>query len=148
MAYVDLNPVRAAIIQKLEESKYTSIKQRIDESPSSESLSDAIGNVFNKAKSNNQHAPLSNITLSDYLQLTEWAGQAIVHPDKASIPKNIAPILERLNVQSNHWLKQVEHLGTNFTSAIGAVELIRAKAAQIKKRCLRGIAQANRLYQT
>ncbi|MEE4245986.1 MAG: hypothetical protein V2I33_11270 [Kangiellaceae bacterium] len=148
MAYVDLNPVRAAITQKLEESKYTSIKQQIDESSSAESLSNAIGNVFNTAKQSNQHAPLSTITLSEYLQLTEWAGQAIFHPDKASIPKNITPILERLNMQSNHWLNQVRHLGENYTTAIGSIKRLRERAEQVSKRCIRGISQSKLLYRT
>ncbi|MEE4243899.1 MAG: hypothetical protein V2I33_00725 [Kangiellaceae bacterium] len=148
MAYVDLNPVRAAITQKLEASKYTSIKQRIDESPSAESLSNSIGNVFDRQKPSNQHAPISAITLAEYIQLTEWAGQAIVHTNKAPIPTHISPILERLNVQRNHWLNQVRRLGESYTTAIGSIDRLRERAERIRKRCLRGISQSKLLYRT
>jgi len=99
MAYVDLNPVRAAITEKLEESHHSSVKRRIDDlqtKPDTQSLKSNI-NALQQRVEDSRLA----MSLKDYLELVEWTGQCIVHPDKASIPNHITPILERLNLQQH-----------------------------------------------
>ena len=86
------------------------------------------------------------MSLKNYIQLVEWSGQSIIHPNKAVIPSNIVPILERLNLQQNHWLKHIENYGNNYYRVVGSVEKIREKAKQIKARYLRGISAAKLLY--
>ena len=144
MAYVDLNPVRAKITQKIEDSKHTSIKRRIESlEHKPELLNDNITSMSNAINSNRL-----SVTLKEYIQLVEWAGRSIANPNKASIPVQVASVLDRLNLQKNHWLKQVELYGRNFNRVVGPVNLIRLKAQEMKVRCLRGISAANQLYQS
>ena len=144
MAYVDLNPVRAKITNKLEAAQHTSIKKWIenintdqDQSHLDEAISTMAGHIREKQLS---------ITLKEYIELTEWAGKSLSHPNKASIPSNIASVLDRLNLQKNHWLKQIEQYGNGFKRVVGPLELIRQKAAQLNKRCLQGISTAKLFY--
>lgn len=144
MAYVDLNPVRATITEKLEESHHTSVKRRIDDlqtKPDSQSLKSTINALQRRVEDSQLTMPLK-----DYLVLVEWTGQCIIHPDKASIPTHITPILERLNLQQHHWLKHIEDFGRNFKKIVGPVALIRDKARQLKLRCLHGVSAAKQLY--
>ncbi|MCO7223529.1 transposase [Pleionea sp. CnH1-48] len=141
MAYVDLNPVRAKITQKLEESHHTSIKQRLNDITDDKSLNETLLPVSGSVKQITQ-----NISNRDYINLVEWAGKAIVHPNKASIPKEAQSVLERLNLQSNHWLTQLQSLESRYCRVIGPVEFIRQRAKKLYRRCLHGISSAKLLY--
>ena len=144
MTYVDLNPVRAKITQKLEESAHTSIKHRLDTINSgskNEQLEQSIKAVAGTIQSNKL-----SITLREYTELTEWAGKSIVHPGKAAIPAHLQPVLARLNLQQSHWLKQIENYGQFYCRVVGPVALIRQKAKELKLRCLRGVSAASQLY--
>ena len=146
MTYVDLNPVRARITEKLEESNNTSIKHRLEQLTEEESvtlLEQSIQAVAGSIKEQKL-----SISLREYTKLTEWAGQSIIHPGKSSLPANLTPVLERLNLQQSHWLKQIENYGQLYCRVVGPVELIRQKANELKLKYLRGISAANQLYKT
>lgn len=143
MAYVDLNPVRAKITQKLQESNHTSIKKRLDHL-------DEYCDKFDEnieAMSGTIRANKLSVTLREYTLLVEWAGKSIIYPNKAFIPPHIGYLLDRLNLQQQHWLKQVEQYGMNFNRIVGPTNLIRKKAQELKLRCMRGISAASQLYQ-
>ncbi len=144
MAYVDLNPVRAKITEKLEESDNTSIKKRLNSINSIKNV-DTLDNQLDAIAGKLRERKLS-ISLTEYVELVEWTGRSIVHPDKASIPAHISPLLYRLNLQQNHWLKQIENYGNHYCHVVGPVEKIRAKAKQLKLRCLHGVSAASLLY--
>ena len=146
MAYVDLNPVRARITEKLEESDNTSIKQRIEEIKNDNdeiNLKQAVTAVAGKVRDNSL-----SINLKEYVELVEWTGKTIIHPGKASIPPHVISVLERLNLQQGHWLKHIEHYGKHYCRAVGPINKIREKAKRIKVRCLHGISAAKLMYVT
>lgn len=143
MAYVDLNPIRAGLIQELENSLHTSIRKRID------SLNGALC-LLNEAltpvnQSNDKS--LYSFNLNDYLALVEWTGRAIVHPDKASIPTNISSIFYRLNLQQDNWLNQIQRLCQGQPTMMGSIEKLRQKALSLQKSWIKGVGQAKLLYQ-
>ncbi|TQV89540.1 transposase [Aliikangiella coralliicola] len=144
MAYVDLNPVRARITEKLEESHHTSIKQRLDDIQSQTNQS-KLDSPLETIAGHIRERKLS-ITLREYTELVEWAGKSIIHPDKAAIPPHVAPVLDRLNLQQNHWLKQIESYGKQFYRVVGSINKIRKRATELKLRYLRGISAAQKLY--
>ena len=118
MAYVDLNPIRAAMADTPETSEHTSLKERI--SPSFQ-LADAVRAHTEQLFLNDFDLPLNpllpfegNLTneaqeglifhLRDYLELVDFTGRAI-HPTKrGSIPDHHSPILERLGMETADWL--------------------------------------------
>ncbi len=148
MTYVDLNPVRAKITDKLEESNHTSIQQQINSIKEKEQinvqayLDSNIRALSNPAKS--KYLPMS---LKSYIELVEWTGKNIVYPNKSAMPKNIQSSLNRLNLQNNHWLKQIENYNNHYCHVVGTVEQIREKAKQLKLRCMKGISAAKLLYE-
>ena len=104
MAYVDLNPIRAKMAKTPETSDYTSVKDRIAK---------AIGGSVRK-----QHSHLKPLRsrgqnpetaipfdLSSYLELVDWTGRIVRQDNKGHIPENLPPILDRLKIDPNEWLK-------------------------------------------
>jgi len=63
------------------------------------------------------------------------------------MPKNISSCLKQLNLRQSHWLKQLENFDQYYCHVIGPIELIKAKAKQLKKRWLKGMSAAKLLYE-
>jgi putative transposase len=147
MAYVDLNPIRADIAQTLESSKHTSIKKRIDDvkKNNSNKLQQELDRQVQSINKSIKQKVLP-ITLREYIQLVEWTGQSILYPGKSNLPMNLYSTFDNFNLQQTHWLSQIKNLDTNYCHVIGPIELIRNKANQIKKRCLKGMTAARLLY--
>ena len=115
MAYVDLNPIRAAMAITPEQSDYTSIQERIKPKFS---LQNAIASQtdihdFELALKpllhfddviNDQNQNGIPFSFTDYLQLVDWTGRAIVDNKRGSIPDDLPPILQRLNLDTKRWL--------------------------------------------
>ncbi|MCW8877980.1 MAG: hypothetical protein OQK04_18240 [Kangiellaceae bacterium] len=143
MAYVDLNPVRAGIVTELEQSLYTSIKKRLDSLNRVAELNRQRLNPINRCDDDS----FSDFRLSDYLTLVDWTGRNIVYPNKAPIPPHIASIIDRLNLQQNHWLTQIQRLTDGQPTMMGSIEKLKQKASELKKNWIKGIGKAKLLYQ-
>ncbi len=71
MTYVDLNPVRAGMTTRLEDSDHTSIKARLD-GVQDDAIRKPLAPVLGKPL-----VALLQVTLGDYLALVEWTGQQV-----------------------------------------------------------------------
>lgn len=148
MAYVDLNPIRSDITERLEESEHTAIKKRIESLKTivpldvQKALDEKITCINEKIKS--KQLPM---TLKHYIDLVEYTGKSIKYPDKTSMPSSIQSTLSSLNLQPNHWLKQIENFGEHYCHVVGPIDLIRKKAKKLKRKYLRGMLSAKLLYE-
>jgi REP element-mobilizing transposase RayT len=128
MAYVDLNPIRAAIATTPETSDYTSIQERIQPRFS---LTDAIKTNIELGGCERLSVPLKpllpfdgNITQAhqagisfhypDYLELVDWTGRATREDKRGAIPSSTPPILERLNIKVTSWLNNSQRFEDQF----------------------------------
>jgi len=163
MAYVDLNPIRAAMAETPELSDFTSIQQRIVEQDSAladhphstedrvpEDLAQAIGRLM--PFSNPQHVASDRslpYSFEDYLELVDWSGRAIIAGKRGRIADAQPPILDRLRINEGQFLRFVRrHEAPRFHGAIGALDRLREVAAQLGKRFLKGQAAARCLFET
>ncbi len=118
MAYVDLNPVRAAMAETPEDSHYTSIQERITPHFN---LQQAIRSQTNSGdlldfkhilkpllpfEGNITHDNQAGIlfSFSDYLELVDWTGRAIALNKRGAIPSHLPNILQRLSIHRKTWL--------------------------------------------
>ncbi|PJG58976.1 transposase, partial [Aeromonas cavernicola] len=101
MAYVDLNPIRAALTDRPEQSDYTSIKQRLDNGPT-----DPLPPLLLPFARQGKPDGLPYL-FADYLKLVDWTGRAIRANKRGHIPAHLAPILVRLGLDGGRWLQQV-----------------------------------------
>jgi len=76
MSYVDLNPIRANISDSLENSEYTSVKQRIEQVKSTPDSSKATIKLAQFIGASQTEEGIS-FALADYLELTDWTGRCV-----------------------------------------------------------------------
>ena len=127
MAYVDLNPIRAAMARSPEQSDYTSIQERI-KSKSSNLLN--LG--FDKGD-----IPYN---LTDYLDLVDSTGRAILVNKKGFIPDELPPILNRLGLDETTWMDELYQFKFQGRKAIGTVEQLKNFVEKIKKKIKQDIS--------
>ena len=132
LAYVDLNPVRAAMAQTPEQSDHTSIQLRIehwknrskelhgkqfsdnDEDFQPDSLMPFAGNPRQPMP------PGIAFNLIDYIQLLDWTGRQIRKNKRGSIDDNTPPALQRLNISPAHWIEVCTHFEDRFKGLVGS----------------------------
>ena len=95
-----------------------------------------------------QAAKLGLIPLSteEYLELLDWTGRQIRAGKRGAIPGHLAPILKRLSLEVDTWMRMVEGFGDLFWRVVGRVEAM-VKAARIAgKRWFKGLASSRSIY--
>ena len=152
MVYVDLNPIRAELCDTLEQSDYTSIKQRIDE-------------FYTKKKSLNTSAPQTSsdiklaaftgnslkengiaFSLTDYLELADWTGR-IVREDKRGYIKPTTPaILQKLQLDEQTWMDTVQGFSKGFYSFIGPEQQLKSLCQKQSRHWVKGINACRKLF--
>ena len=131
MSYVDLNPIRAGMADTPENSDFTSIQERIRHYHKTLRQTDSRTEVqtsspkgllpFIGGEHQDKGLGLS-FSLPDYLELTDWAGRAIREGKSGAIPAELAPILERLNIDPDAWLDSVQSYSKNYYTVVGTRE--------------------------
>jgi REP element-mobilizing transposase RayT len=119
MAYVDLNPIRAAMAPSPEQSEHTSVKERITLSLN---LSASIATLIQTHQLNHFDVTLKpllafdgNVTfneqqgilysLNDYLELVDYTGRIVRNDKRGAIASGLPPILDRLGINLKDWMK-------------------------------------------
>lgn len=151
MAYVDLNPVRAGIADRPETSHYTSLQERLGMAPNSDSANDEHelqAPLMPFADSINGSTPANTLSHSftAYLELVDWTGRAVREDKQGNIPANLPPILQRLNISPEQWLKAACSIERSFCGAIGPVERLEQYCERLKKHWLHGMSSCRALY--
>lgn len=134
MAYVDLNPIRAAMATTPEQSDYTSIQERI-EHPHNRGL-------LPFSKQANNAIPFD---LKDYLEFVDWGGREVKQNKRGKIPASVPPILVRLNMNASPVLKFLEKDDWPSTVALGPVSRLRDFAASVGRKFVKGHLLGERL---
>ena len=151
MAYVDLNPVRAGIAKTPEESEYTSIYERIQQlkaAEHTETCAPAQTSIslrpFQAADSVRSDESLP-FTLEAYLELVDWTSRRVVQ-GKAAMDASLPPILKRLNIDAETWVRTMRPRGNVFGRAIGHLDRLHEHARRLGQAWIRGLGLARRLY--
>lgn len=157
MAYVDLNPIRAGIAQTPEESKFTSIYQRIRAArvdarracykslPRSESGTVPL-KMFQDGHSGSRDA--IPFLFEEYVLLLDWTGRARAPGKRGSIEENLPRMAQRLNIDARAWLGMMKSGGNVFGRALGHLGHLRLHAKALGQAWIRGLRQAERIYKS
>ena len=124
MAYVDLNPIRAAIEKTPETSQYTSIRKRISKANTvmtpnhpNQQINTLMPFAGNPRKNMPHGLPFR---LSDYIELVDWTGRIMRDDKRGYINNELSPILERLNIDPKHWHYMTQHFESHFKGLVGS----------------------------
>ena len=150
-AYVDLNPIRAAIAQSIETSDYTSGQQRavalqaeLNEQsslehtvgkmskPISRSLSpltidelkDEIGACCHTSDCRASDKGFLPMGVASYLDLLDWTARELRSGKRSATPASVAPIFERLGIDVNTWCELTRDFGKLFSTVAGKPKVI------------------------
>ena len=156
-AYVDLNPIRAALAETPEDSDFTGAKDRIDDLKQRASTSaathdwersrrrqqsgwmspieidertDPTGPDLNPTEQRASLKGFLPISLAQYLELLDWTGREIQKQKRGSIPAQLAPILERLGIDASGWCDLVSNFGRLFKRAAGTATSMAKEASR------------------
>lgn len=147
MAYVDLNPIRAGIAAKPEESQFTSIYERIRElRRTSEAEEGAVKVRLRAFRSHCAETSTIPYRLDDYLELVDWTGRAIRPHNRGFIDDRLPPIIQRLNINAEAWRLAMRPRGNVFGRAMGRLDHLRLHANTLGQSWVRGLQRAERLY--
>lgn len=155
MAYVDLNPIRAGIAARPEESGFTSIYERIrtalvprssvEGTEEGDPLAQIPLRPFHCADEQHQTIPYR---FEDYLALVDWTGRQIRDDKRGHIDGQLPPIIRRLNIDHDAWCLAMRPRGNVFGRAMGKLNHLRLHASTLGQSWVKGVRTAERLYGT
>jgi REP element-mobilizing transposase RayT len=159
-AYVDLNPIRAALAETLEESEFTGAKDRIDDLISSKPQPNVSDHQWERSVACTRSGWMSPIEIDErtdrlgadvcegdsprrgsdkgflpislraYLELVDWTGREVVAGKRGAVPKHLKPILERLGLQPKSWCTLIVNFGSLFRRAVGRLPSMDAETSR------------------
>lgn len=166
MAYVDLNPVRAAMAETPEQSEYTSVSERIQGVKVNNIIAVAPKASSEKPdglRSENKIQHLSEASLlpfdptetlatsipfifADYLELLDCVSRAVHPGSRGFIPKTTPVILQRLGINLISFIEHSNQFLKRFGNNVGAPAKLIELAAARNARYLRGMAKSRELF--
>ncbi|MCB1584447.1 MAG: hypothetical protein KDI92_15425 [Xanthomonadales bacterium] len=126
MAYVDLNPIRAGMAKALQDSEFTSIKERIEQK--STWLSG-----FGKAEND------LPFYLSSYIDLVDETGRCIRDDKCGYISAKTAKAIDQIGINPDSWIDELKGFKSIGFSAVGTAEQLKDFSEKTKRKWTLGI---------
>ena len=140
MAYVDLNPIRAGMADRLETSTYTSAAARISQTRTDQRLTTSrLKPIAGDLR------PAFEITTADYLQILDWTGRQLASGKRGRIAPDAPAILATIDHDEARWVTRVASFGSGWHRAAGSAQDMVALAERLGQQWLKGIRLALKL---
>jgi len=129
LAYVDLNPIRARMAKTPEASAHTSVKKRSQKAQSAHAPNhpqQQANGLFPFVGNPRDEMPKGlPFRLTDYLALVDLSGRILRDDKRGAIDAQLSPILERLNIEPEHWGYLIRNFESRFKSFVGTAFKLR-----------------------
>ncbi len=146
MAYVDLNPIRADLCQRVDEQEFTSIYERIQQYKAKQNNKAVKSELLPFERQFDQSQPHEiPFYFEEYLQLVDWTGRAVRDDKRGYIPANEPKLLQELGIEHDCWLMLVKDFSRSFGSAAGSWEHLTAHSIRAGHHWTQGQAACHRL---
>jgi REP element-mobilizing transposase RayT len=169
MAYVDLNPVRAAMENNLEESDFTSIQTRlhayaVEHGQTHKTLSQRIKKqqVLKQqlGLKQQEEAPLMEFdgsahtdihvalpfTQEDYFDLLDKTGRIIREGKRGFIPAQTPRVISQFGINPDKWIDHVKCFGSRYAACAGSADKLKVYAEKFQRRWAKGAGDVCRVY--
>lgn len=141
--YIDLNPIRAKIARTPEESTFTSAHERIMDVLSIGKIESSwlapIQSIENKKG-------FLDLSLEDYLKVLDTTGREMHTGKRGLINSELAPILERIGLRTEAWMKASKSFGKAFSYVAASPKEMDLAASSWGKRWLKGSTMSSQLF--
>eukprot|EP00913_Durusdinium_trenchii_P028424 g26652.t1 len=155
-AYVDLNPIRAALAKTPETSDFTGAKDRLDDLAERQASSSAETHAWERSRRRKRSGWLCPVeidgrsddagpdicpsgrrasrkgflscSLGEYLALLDWTGRQLHRGKRRAIPAQLSPILERIGLTGDGWCELVKKFSQTFKRAAGTTASLESEA--------------------
>jgi len=141
MAYVDLNPIRAKMADTPEQSGFTSIKRRIKAALDGKQPANLLAFVGNERLDMPKGLQFH---LDDYLKLVDETGRVIRADKRGAISDAAMPILNRLNIPQENWLKLTTEFTRLFKGPVGSLQELDAYCTHLERKRRQGAGNCHR----
>ena len=146
-AYVDLNPIRAALAETLEASDYTSVQRRIttlkenvaanhdSNASNTATIPNRSDDFLSPISIDEKNDPLSSqpsrngkrcsdkgflaLSEAEYLTILDWIARDTVAGKRGQTPVGAPPVFERLGIDAQEWSRMVNDFGRTFKNVAG-----------------------------
>ncbi len=81
-----------------------------------------------------------------YITSLRIIGNAIVYPNKSKLPPYLSTTFDRLNLQKENWLNQVQSFGGKDYRLVGSLDRLKEKTRELGRQWLKGIHPIQLLY--
>ena len=168
MAYVDLNPVRAMMAGSLEESEFTSVRDRLTGHKARNALKEMgeiaeptpqqremLGLVREQSTADAWLCPMDteagrhtvlDINTENYLALVEWTGKQVAGGKRGVLPTDMLGIVEKTGLDAAEWVGTVRGFGRKFSHMVGSQEKLREQARLRGQSRAHGTTAARGMY--
>jgi len=145
MSYVDLNPIRAKMAKTPESSEYTSIQQRINQDRGIKEIPVHLIKLFSNP--NQGHPNSIAFSLTDYCQLVDTLGRAILQGKRGFIEPSETPILHRLNIDCDGFLELMNKKDDlSQLTAIASTVALTHYIERIERKFIKGLTLNQRIF--
>lgn len=141
--YIDLNPIRAQKTKTPEDSEYTTAYERIKAYKKGISEGSLWCAPISDTKS---RKGFLNMTLKEYLEILDVTGRELKKGKRGKIPNKIAPILERIGLQTDKWLHTTEQIGKCYSRISSQYENMKAYAEIHDKKWVKGFSFSQEMF--
>ena len=140
MAYVDLNPIRAGMADRLDTSVHTNAAQRISQvltepAPATSPFKPLTGSL----------SPAFTITTADYLHILDWTGRQLAPGKRGRIAPEAPATLATIDHDATRWARRVAAFGSGWHRAAGSAQDLINISERMGQRWLKGIRLALKL---
>ena len=134
MAYVDLNPIRAKMVDDLATSAHTSIQHRLREV---QNEGETLGQPL-CAIAGLPDEPGLPLKMVDYVALVDWSGRVVREGKRGAIAADAPLALAKLGLRQLQWQSQMLGIESRYWRAVGTLASLAAKARALGQRWLKG----------
>ena len=139
MVYVDLNPIRAGITDRIDACTHTSLHERLQslaaDSAKPSKPTATVGGI----------ALVACLPLVTYLNLVDWTGRQLSPGKRGVIRGKAPPCLARMGANPIRWANEVKGVGSNYWRAVGNVQALMDLAVTLGQQWMKGIGFARLL---
>ena len=84
--------------------------------------------------------------LADYLELVDWTGRQIREDKRGAIDSDLPTILERLDIDEDHWLYMTQNFECSFKTLVGTVYSLNRACRSLGYQRMPGTAACETLF--